>query len=166
LGAEQIRRRQDRRNPARIFVTLANFTADGSATRAKHARDKLPGMRRFHAIVVMVTLLATPLALLARSGAGDACQCCGAYCPMRHAHSSQHQKKMMCGSMLIEDQTCHCTTKLNDLPDYGWNTLMSPTTPSVRARIRAPGASRRVVILYAEFSVLGLVSLPFKPPRS
>ena len=65
-------------------------------------------MRGLHAIIVglvVIALLATPLALLARSETADTCQCCGAYCPMRAAHSSQH-RKMVCGGMPMSDPTC------------------------------------------------------------
>jgi hypothetical protein len=123
-------------------------------------------MRRFHATLValiVIALLATPLALLARSSPNDPTQCCGAYCPMR-AHSSQH--KMMCGSFSVAERNCGCAMRSNQQPDYGLNTLMAPTMTSASVRINAPESSRRTATLYAEYSLSASLSAPFHPPRN
>jgi len=122
-------------------------------------------MRRFHAIIaalVVIALLATPLALLARTSPGDPTQCCGAYCPMR-AHSGQH--KTTCGSFLMTDRNCGCAMRSNQQPDYGLNTLMAPTAPSAHVRLAAPESSRTAAFYYSEFSLSGTHSTPFHPPR-
>jgi hypothetical protein len=124
-------------------------------------------MRRFHAVtvfLVVIALLATPLALLARTSSGDPTQCCGAYCPMR-AHSGQHGN-MMCGSLSMADRNCGCTMRSNQQPDYGLNTLMAPTAPSAIVRLTIPESSRAMSSRYTEFSVAGTTSAPFHPPRS
>ena len=123
-------------------------------------------MRRFQATLValiVIALLATPLALLARSSTNDPTQCCGTYCPMR-AHSA-HQK-MLCGSSSTADRNCGCTMRSNQQPDYGLNTLMAPTMISAGVRINAPESSRRTAALYSEFSLSASLSAPFHPPRS
>jgi hypothetical protein len=124
-------------------------------------------MRRFHAItvvLVVIALLATPLALLARTSSGDPTQCCSAYCPMR-AHFGQH-RNMMCGSLSTADRNCGCTMRSNQQPDYGLNTLMAPTAPSALVRLSPPGSFRIITFSYAELSVSGTTSSPFHPPRS
>jgi hypothetical protein len=122
-------------------------------------------MRRFHAILVMIALLASPLALLARSTPDDPTQCCGTYCPMRGTHSGQHGKAM-CGSLSVTERSCGCTMRSNQQPDYGLNTIMAPTMPSALARLNAPISSRQSTIYFAAFSLSGSDAAPFHPPRS
>jgi hypothetical protein len=122
-------------------------------------------MRRFHAILVMIALLASPLALLARSTPDDPNMCCGTYCPMRGAHGSQHGK-IICGLLSATARSCGCTMRSNQQPDYGLNTVMAPTMPSALARLNIPVSSRRAAIYYVEFSLSGSDAAPFHPPRS
>jgi hypothetical protein len=121
-------------------------------------------MRRFQAILAVIALLASPLALLARSTPDDPTQCCGTYCPMRSAHSSQHGK-IICGSLSAAERSCGCTMRSNQQPDYGLNTIMAPTMPSALARLNIPVSSRHATISYAEFSLSGSDATPFHPPR-
>lgn len=129
---------------------------------------RLSTMRGLHAIIVglvVIALLATPVALLARSTPNDPMQCCGTYCPMRAAQSSQH-RKMMCGGMPMSDPTCPCGMRSNHQADYGLSMLMAPTMVSAAARLDAPNSSRRAAALCAEFSLSGSLSDTFHPPRS
>lgn len=121
-------------------------------------------MRRFHAILVVIALLASPLALLARSSPDDPNMCCGTYCPMRGAHSGQHGKTI-CGSLSAAERSCGCTMRSNQQPDYGLNTIMAPTMPSALARLNIPVPFRRATIYYVEFSLPGSDVTPFHPPR-
>jgi len=115
-------------------------------------------MRRAKAILVIVALLAIPLALLARSGSCEQAQC---MCCLMHGAKAQHGKGMSCS---------HCAGKKCGMgaaiPDFGLNALMAPTAPAAVAALHAPGAQRRVVLSFAQSNVAGFTSIPFEPPRA
>jgi len=119
-------------------------------------------MRRVHAIFVIVALLATPLALLARADCGeDACDC---MCSL--VQKGQHQQgKMLCGQAAGQNQTCAMNAKHHP-PDYGLNTLMAPTAPLSFAVVPPPGSARPAFDQHAQFFPLGFLSEPSEPPRS
>jgi len=115
-------------------------------------------MRRAKAILVIVALLAVPLALLARSGPCEQSRC---MCCLVHGAKAQHNKGMSCS---------HCSGKKCGIgaamPDYGLNAPMAPTAPAALAELPAPDARRRVVLSFAQSDVAGFTSIPFEPPRA
>jgi hypothetical protein len=152
-----------------ISTNFINAQSGWSVMARVESRVKICGrlktMHRFHTVTaafLVIALLATPLALLARAP-GDPTQCCGAYCPMR-AHSGQ--QKTMCGSLSMTDHNCGCTMRSNQQPDYGLNALMAPTAPSACVRLTAPESSRAMSSRYTEFAMSGTSTTPFHPPRS
>jgi len=110
-------------------------------------------MRRMKVMAIIIALLATPLALLARGmacEASPAMMCC-AY------HGSQHGKAMV----------CHCATKSKaHPPDFGLIAPFPPTKPASLARLVDPGLSRRAFGIYSQSAAQGFFSAPFEPPRA
>jgi hypothetical protein len=122
-------------------------------------------MRRTHAILVILALLATPLALLARSDCGpSACHC---MCSLvnRSLASQAHRAQMLCGQAAGSLHQCAMNTKHHP-PDYGLNTLMAPTAPLPIAAFAASVATAQVFAPQMLSVPSGFFSAPFEPPRS
>jgi hypothetical protein len=128
-------------------------------------------MRRVQSILVIVALIATPLALLARANTGDTAEC-GRLCCLPHgSHSEQTQ-----GQAGHDTMACHhgeaghmmmCLMKSgNSRVDYGLNAPGVPTVPSSITVIAPPNASRNFAAWHVEFPTPGFLSPPFEPPRS
>ncbi len=66
-------------------------------------------MRRFRALLLLATLLTTPVSILAASvfPVSECCCCSGAMCPMHHSEKSQ-QDKMPCHGTGQSQPTCMC----------------------------------------------------------
>jgi hypothetical protein len=112
-------------------------------------------MQRAKAAIVVVALLAVPLALLAR---GMACEfssgpiiCC-----------------MLCGSHHgNQPMVCHCAGKSSShVPDFGLIAPLPPTEPEAFATIAAPISLRQSTRSQSHLSLPGFVSVPFEPPRA
>jgi len=116
----------------------------------------MSAMYRARVAVVIVALLAAPLAFVAR---GMVCQSsAGAVmcCPMHAGHSAN-------GKPVV----CHCSTKSSDhLPDFGLIAPIVPTTPERFATIDAPGDARALVSSHSQSSLQGFSLAPFEPPRA
>lgn len=126
---------------------------------------RVSAMRRVHAIFVIVALLATPLALLARTDCMETtCDCMCALVQKSLASRAQHAK-MLCGQLPGQKPSCATNAK-NHSPDYGLNTMMAPTAPASLVALVAPGATRQTVLRYAQIIPSGFLSAPFQPPRS
>jgi len=123
-------------------------------------------MRRAQAILLIVALLATPLALLARSGAGSMSGCAGMCCATHGSHAAR---------VLHEKMLCHhgehghafeCTMTSGHLSvDYGLIVPVAPTAPSAIASVGIPNASRDVTEQLLEVASSGFLSTLFQPPR-
>jgi hypothetical protein len=117
-------------------------------------------MLRFRAIVVVVALLASPLALLARGVFCDPSACnCTMICPMQMA-----QSQPMCG-MAKHAGTCGSHQGHHAL-DYGLIAPFAPAVPLPHAELPSPRGSQSFVMQYAQLSVDGVFNAPFEPPRS
>jgi len=120
-------------------------------------------------MLLVITLLATPLALLSRVYSGAAADC-GQFCCLPHAsHSSQATEPipggMSCnhgaaGHMLI----CSMKSGRHHL-DYGLNSPVDPTSVSSLIRIAPPIVSRRYLASHVDFPAFGLLPAPFEPPK-
>jgi hypothetical protein len=127
-------------------------------------------MRRAQSILVVIALLATPLALLSRVYSNTSADC-GQFCCLPHAaHASQTHQSMADGMSCQHGAAGHmliCSMKSGGHhADYGLNSPVDPTSVSSLIRIAPPAASRRALTSQVEFPAFGLHSPPFEPPRS
>jgi hypothetical protein len=124
-------------------------------------------MRRVHVILVIVALLATPLALLARADCGEAaCDCMCSLVQKSLSSTNQHSHaEMLCGQAAGQKPACTMNAR-HQPPDYGLNTLMAPTAPLSFAVLPPPDAARQTVALQTQPTSSGFLSAPFQPPRS
>jgi hypothetical protein len=123
-------------------------------------------MRRAQSILVIVALLATPLALLARSDSGEQNQCSRMCCMIvRGVHSAKAKaRRCICG---VPAQKLNCAMKpMLHTPDYGLNAPIAPTAPSALVSLAVPRATRRAFVQQPQPTFSGFSSVPFLPPRS
>jgi hypothetical protein len=123
-------------------------------------------MRRASSILAIVALLATPLALLARSGISQQSQCSRMCCMIqRGVHSANAKpRRCICG---VPAQKLQCAMKpLPRTPDYGLNAPVVPTAPASLVTLAVPKAGRLMLVALVEFPASGFSSVPFEPPRS
>jgi len=122
-------------------------------------------MRRAHAILVILALLATPMALLARSDCDrSACDCmCTLVNKTLLAHG--HHAPLLCGQAAGSMHQCAMNTKHHP-PDYGLNTLMAPTAPLPVASLAASITTAQVFAPQMLSTPSGFLAAPFEPPRS
>jgi hypothetical protein len=125
----------------------------------------LCSMRRAQAVLVLIALLATPLALLARS---DACAnaCTNSCCIALH-HSAKGPAASHCrGANQVPSTRCCDQPASNHALDYGFTILMPLSIlPSV-ASIAAPAVSRAVAAPTSLTIPSYFRSAPFEPPRA
>jgi hypothetical protein len=123
-------------------------------------------MRRAQAILVIVALLATPLALLARSAAGSMSGCAGMCCPAHGSHAARvlHEKMLCHHGELGHVFECTMTSGHHGL-DYGLIVPVAPTAPSAIASLGIPNVSRVVAAQLYEVASTGFLSTLFQPPR-
>lgn len=122
-------------------------------------------MRRVHAILVILALLATPMALLARSDCNRSdCDCmCDLVNRSLQAHA--HRGPVLCGQPGSPMQHCTMNTGHHP-PDYGLNTMMAPTAPLPIASFAAPTASASLFAVQTLSAQTDFLSTPFQPPRN
>jgi hypothetical protein len=120
-------------------------------------------MRRVQSAIVIVALLAIPLALLARTGPCAQSQCSRMCDLILRSVRAQH---MRCTCGMTTDGSQCAKNSSQKLPDYGLNAPMPPTMPSARVAIALPGFARRAVAQIAEFSAPEFSSEFFEPPRA
>ncbi len=120
-------------------------------------------MRRAQAILVIVAILATPLALLAR-GVGSEASECSSMCCLPHGHHASQHKDMECE----HGATGHvfkCGMTSSRHTAYGLIAPIVPTMPSAIAFLAIPDNSREILAQFRQISAAGLVSVLFQPPR-
>jgi hypothetical protein len=123
-------------------------------------------MRRAQAILVIVALLATPLALLARSAGGSMSGCAGMCCPTHGSHAARvlHEKMLCHHGEFGHVFECTMTSRHHGV-DYGLIVPVAPTAPSAIAFVGIPDVSRAIPAQLYEVASFGFLSTPFKPPR-
>jgi hypothetical protein len=123
-------------------------------------------MRRVQAILVIVALLATPLALLARSAAGSMSGCAGMCCPAHASHAARIlHEKMPCRHGEL-GHVFECTMTSGDRGvDYGLIVPVAPTAPSAITSLGVPKVRRAVIAELHKVAASGVLSTPFQPPR-
>jgi hypothetical protein len=120
-------------------------------------------MRRAQAILVIVALLATPLALLARGVNGEASEC-SSMCCLPHGHHAAQHKDMECQHHGI-GHVFECTMNSGRHTAYGLVAPIVPTLPSAIAFLAIPDVHSDMLAQYRELSAAGLLSVPLQPPR-
>jgi len=119
-------------------------------------------MLRLPAYLVILALLATPLALLARGIACNPSECdCMALCARQAASQHMH----LCGASKHAAPMCG-THRGNHALDYGFIAPIAPTAPIPLAQLAPLFASSEWVAPYEQSPVSGFVSALFEPPRS
>src|ERR1700730_501396 len=109
-------------------------------------------MRRAQAMLVIIALLATPLALLARSATNGMPECNRMCCLQHGAHSAQLHHPMNRFAYMVDlcrhatGQTkCTCAMRAGSQHvDYGFLAPIVPTVPSAGACAMIPNATRRI----------------------
>jgi hypothetical protein len=130
----------------------------------------LNSMRRAQSVLLVIALLATPLALLARANSYAASDC-GQFCCLPHAaHASETRQSIADGMSCQHGAAGHtliCSMKSGSHHiDYGLNSPVDPTSVSSLIQIAPPVVSRSAPASQVEFPAFGLHSPPFEPPRS
>lgn len=135
----------------------------------------LSSMRHAQAILVMMALLAGPLALLARTSSAGMPACNGMCClphaghsvPARHPMNKSSREGMLCHRVAAHHAVqCACMIPGHVPLDYGLFAPMAPTTPSQHARIAGPPASRQGISIQTPDFLSASLPVPLQPPRS
>jgi hypothetical protein len=132
-------------------------------------------MRRVQAILVIVALLATPLALLARAADPGMPDCNGMCCLPHGVHHHSPVKNTAPASQ--EEMACHhgalgymmdCSIRSGQQRmDYGLIVPFPPVRTSVVVSIDRPKVSRLAGSQFPAFNLsAGFLAGPFQPPRS
>ncbi len=133
-------------------------------------------MRRVQAILVIVALLSTPLALLARAvepGMPD----CNGMCCLPHGGHHHSPAKNIAPAAPDDEMACHhgavghmmdCSMRsAQQRMDYGLIAPFPPARTSVVASIDLPKVSRLVRSQFPACNLsTGFLAGPFQPPRS
>jgi hypothetical protein len=126
-------------------------------------------MGRTQTILVVVALLAAPLALLSRGNLQASSDCDQFCCLLHGSHSSQAHEPTHDGMSCNHGAAGHmlmCSMKSgHHRMDYGLNSPIVPATPSSIAAIAPPNVSWPVFTPHAEFFASGFSSPPFEPPK-
>ncbi len=123
-------------------------------------------MRRAQAILVIIALLTTPLALLARSADGRMSSCAGMCCPTHGSHAVRvlHEKMLCHHGEAGHFFECSMTPSHHGI-DYGLIAPVAPTAPSAIAFIGSPDINRASAGQLHEVAISGFLSTPLQPPR-
>jgi hypothetical protein len=136
---------------------------------------RLFAMRRAQAILVIVALLATPLALLARANDSGMPDCNGMCClphgshhsPARNPSPAPQQEEMACHHGAV-GHMMECSMKSGQhRMDYGLLAPLPPATSSAFVSLDAPKLSRLPNSRFPAANLAaGFLANPFQPPRS
>src|SRR5208283_793194 len=122
-----------------------------SLARRNFAEVSCPStMRRAQAILVIVAILAAPLALLARGVNGDASEC-SSMCCLPHGHHAAQHKDMECQHGAA-GHIFKCNMTSSRHTDYGLIAPIVPTVPSAIAFLAIPDNSREILAQFGELS--------------
>jgi hypothetical protein len=120
----------------------------------------MPAMVRFQGILVVIALLAAPLALMVRGIVCDPSECkCMTVC----AHMSMSQSQPNCG-MATHAPMCG-THQGHHALDYGFISPFAPAVPIPQTHLAGLAASHEFVSAFSQSSVNGFLASPFEPPR-
>ena len=120
-------------------------------------------MRRVQSAIVIVALLAIPLALLARTGPCAQSQCSRMCDLILRSVRAQH---MRCTCGMTADGSQCARNSSQKIPDYGLTAPIAPTMLSARIAVAAPDSSRRPIARNPESSAFGFRFELIQPPRA
>jgi hypothetical protein len=150
---DELKRKHRLGSLSRIFFKRKHRARDCTTN---FFRASLKAVLRAPIAVVILALLATPLALLARARACESASCT-VMCCLPHSSHSQAGVGM----------ACHCSTKSGkQLPDFGRIAPIAPTTPEEFASVDAPDRSRQPLRSLSPSIAQGFASTPFNPPKA
>lgn len=123
-------------------------------------------MQRVETILVILALLATPMALLARSDCRESACDCSCDLVNRTLLTRAHHGRTLCGEQ-ITGSTHQCAmNRKHQIPDYGFNTMMAPTAPLPMAGLPTSVRAVEVALPRVASPSSGFLSAPFEPPRT
>jgi hypothetical protein len=146
------------------LVPMAHSIWNSTLPRARACASVL-SMRRAHALLVILALLATPMALLARSDCDQAACDCMCNLVNRSIAAQARRGPTLCGQAAGSLHQCAMNTKHHP-PDYGLNALMAPTAPLPIAAFAASAVTAPVFAPQMLSTPSGFFTAPFEPPRS
>ena len=124
-------------------------------------------MRRAKAALVIIALLATPLALVARAMACESCVCPLMCCASHRSHRLDGSGMLCGGGSSSDRQGAQCPMKSGrQMPDFGLIAPIAPTLPAPLARLATPDIARQGVLVLIESARSGFLAAPFEPPRA
>jgi hypothetical protein len=163
-------------------MTVASAVASANCAANRNC-GTLRAMLRAQAVLVIVALLATPLALLARANDSGMADCNGMCC-LPHGHHVQQPAPMHHATPMTpaQDPSCHHegappTSTLNCSLDcamhssphganYGLLNPIAPTKPSSLFSLRLPWQTQSASSGATAFPRSGFLASPFQPPRA
>lgn len=145
-------------------------------------------VRRCQAVLLILALLAAPMALYARGAANDMSDCGGMCCLPHGHHTPQPMPHHHAAATPAKDAECHhadANAEINaasksqlscalecamhsgpHASNYGLLTPMAPTRPSDINLLRMNQQSLRVTLSEAQSVRTGFLASPFQPPRA
>ena len=129
------------------------------SARGAGRKTWLLSMRRAQAILVILSLLAVPLALVTCVNSCDqiVCGCCA---------TMSHGKSMNCRSGMSGKCSMSGRGQEQQLPDFVLAAHQSRTAPLPFVRLAEPSSLRFAIADSAPSLAVGFSSAPFEPPRS
>jgi hypothetical protein len=126
-------------------------------------------MQRAQAILLVLVLFATPLALLARASSGLE-SACNNLCCLRHGSHTGHVPESQESNMDCHHsqaaQAMFCSMKAgHQLADFGFFAPLAPTAPSSSTSLVLPIPARAKITQSDIVGYSGFPSAPFEPPR-
>jgi hypothetical protein len=124
-------------------------------------------MHRAKAILLVLSLLAAPVALLARGSACGERSCCRKLCCEPHAQMPRSgDRGMACHRHSARAQDCAMTSACNHTLDYGFVSPLPLTVLQAADSLTMPQPAGKIVYLSFATASGGFHPAPFEPPRS
>jgi hypothetical protein len=120
-------------------------------------------MRRVQSAIVIIALLAIPVALPARTGPCAQSKC-SRMCDLILRSVRAEHMRCTCG-MMTNGSGCRNSSSKKQ-PDYGLNAPMAPTIPSPRVLIGTPASARRGPAFDSALTISGFRPEMIQPPRA
>jgi hypothetical protein len=130
---------------------------------------RLHSVRRAYAILIAISLLASPLALLARSNACAPVACARLCCLPRATHTPMKAAKlgMPCHhSGSAPPPLCLMKSACDHALDYGFASPLPPMTLVAAVATNGIQTARGILVTSSSRIPVGFHSPPFEPPRS
>lgn len=160
-----------------------SLTVAGSNCATNRNCGNLPAMLRAQAVLVIIALLATPLALLARAIDPSMTNCEGMCClphghhvprpaPMHHATPVTPARDTSChheGALATSTLNCTLDCAMHSNPhgsNYGMLNPIAPTKPSNLFSLCLPWQTQSASSGAIAFPRSGFLASPFQPPRA